>query len=449
MVCGTGIELERERGKTVAPTETDILSRLQQLLAKVLASPAEGPTPEKPVAKSVAERARAKYDILVRWIFSVLAAIGVLIFGSLPFVDLKDVSPIIVVVGLFLAGLGICLVVWAVTKGMEPVDASLGEIKRAFEEIKNAQKDHGHRALAPKRPAWWHASWNSTLELYHILNGDEREAHLGPGVTSVEMLIDRIGELESALLRSDVGWNLDDPMPAWNAESWSGSLVGRQAAWEKLAPDLAAALKRAEEGAAAHATQDASSWTFATSYWQAQYEKLIAANPAETLAPMIAAQDAMDAALKTYLRHRSLILQESAVAQLRGTFRSVRGWLLIGGLLTLIGGITYAFGIANPATIQPPNTSIVVDLKADSGPWKSLSSCQGEKAADIKALAGLLYSERRGSEPANGTFSFIVTDQRCRASQIGMIIEVAPAEGSYDVAVGPAGRRGSTAEAGS
>jgi hypothetical protein len=52
-----------------------------------------------------------------------------------------------------------------------------------------------------------------------------------------------------------------------------------------------------------------------------------------------------DARIAVHLLHRDMVIDESGVTQLRGTFRQSRRILVIGALLTALGAALYAFGL--------------------------------------------------------------------------------------------------------
>jgi hypothetical protein len=180
----------------------DAATKLREELLKFVAPwpSAEAPKPSEsaPEAADMAVRVRAKYDSMIRWVLGVFTAVGILIFGSVPFTDLKGIAwwPW-ASCGLALAGLGLGVVVWATTKGLEPQDASLGEIKDTF------------TALDESEPRPWKPLKRSNWRLKQILAAipNEASAHLGPGVTSVSGLIVRLGQLESQVFEAEVGWS--------------------------------------------------------------------------------------------------------------------------------------------------------------------------------------------------------------------------------------------------
>jgi hypothetical protein len=416
--------------------------------------------------------ARQKYDGIVRWILGLFAAVGTLIFGSLPFTDLNGIKwwPW-AGLGLILAGAGLVIVIWATTKALEPQDATLGELADAFTLITGAEKadsDGFGRGFCK----WFRRQRNKVgprrraLARLAAIMADESTAQLGPGVSDVRALITRIATLEKLEFAARVGWNGEsDEPPANIAEN---SLLGQQA---KLAPlteqlsdsyGLLLALTNALRGTTTPPEATAGAEHPRTTlpatagpaqlpvvvYLQAPDKPIQDSPPGEEDAipagwsvwdvgshqdplndrisallsssidrlqerteqtartlpgPEISAEAlgkhaVLQAALDTYLGHRTLVLAESALAQLRGTFRLVRLWLLVGAAATLAGGLMYASALAN----RPANSSsatlgtgttlnpVEVTILANTAPWKMLTGCQPPDKGNIVGLAALL-----------------------------------------------------------
>ena len=151
---------------------------------------AKGAAPAKPEeAESAAKRARKKYDATLKWVLGIFSAIGILVFGSVPFADLSGVNGTWLLVGLSAAGVGLAIVILAATASLELQDASLGELEHSF-AIAKKEKKRGKR----RRP-WPRSVRHANQELRKIVEGsgeDEAQAHLGPGIKSVENLILRL-----------------------------------------------------------------------------------------------------------------------------------------------------------------------------------------------------------------------------------------------------------------
>ena len=464
--------------------------------------------------------ARQKYDGIVRWILALFAAVGTLIFGSLPFTDLNGIKwwPW-AGLGLILAGAGLVIVIWATTKALEPQDATLGELADAFTLITGAEKADSD-GLVRRFCKWFRRQRNKVgprrraLARLAAIMADESTAQLGPGVSDVRALITRIATLEKLEFAARVGWNGEsDEPPANIAEN---SLLGQQAKLALLTEQLSdsyglllaltnalrgtttppEATAGAERGrtprpAAARPVQlplvmylkapdkpiqrvtaeelfqhledsppgEESAILDVSPVWgvgshQDPLDDRISAllsssiarlqerteQTAQTLpGPEVSAEAlgkhaVLQAALDTYLGHRTLVLAESALAQLRGTFRLVRLWLLVGAAATLAGGLMYASALANrpadssSATLGTGTTlnPVEVTILANTAPWKMLTECQPPDKGNIFGLAALLETSDDSDGHQDGPFSAIVTDPACPAS-----ITVAQGEGSY------------------
>lgn len=81
----------------------------------------------------------------------------------------------------------------------------------------------------------------------------------------------------------------------------------------------------------------------------AQVSALVHASAASELAEI-------DARLAVHLQHRHMVIEESGVTQLRGTFRLSRWVLAIAAVLTAVGAMLYAFGL--PTEESAPDTTI-------------------------------------------------------------------------------------------
>ena len=231
--------MTEEAPGAAAKAAAEAASALKEALTKLggawPGADAAEPVPDE--AASAARRARKTHDGLIRWMLGIFAAVGLLIFGSVPFVDLENVDfwPW-AGWGLVIAGIGLAVVIWAATTGLETGDASLGELKRTLE--RNAEKP-GWRFV------WLSNRARANHELSQTLVSPEREAHLGPGIYDVGQLIKRIGVLERQVLQSEVGWGggaareqLESP-PANDAADWRSSSIARQHVDEQVRTNLA------------------------------------------------------------------------------------------------------------------------------------------------------------------------------------------------------------------
>ncbi len=385
-----------------------------------------GAVPGDSAAVVMARKARESYQKTARWMLGAFAAVGVLIFGSLPFADVADVEltwpdGLLLIGGLVLAVAGIVTAVMAVSLVSEPEDASLGELDcdlRAVQRQKNGEFafDEAGKPLFPTdRLAtlrrWWNPRLRAKVRLAEILHGTESDAHLGPNLgdrPTVTDLIRKLRELESK----------HAPLSPAVAK-----LAVRVATQEKRVADLTALLEKVP-------TEEARS-----KYTEAA-EALDEARLAH--AAKVTSLAEIDDQLKMYHDHRSLVLAESGVMQLRGTFRLARRILAVAAVLTLVGGTAYALSLPGsappseesasppPAAEEPAPPVYATGLAATvlvhegTAPASELPrECVGRQLAATWVGSGRV--------PASvGPFTAVVTDPACTGQ-----ITVARGEGTF------------------
>lgn len=451
----SGLAFENLRGSHMSDGAgaADPMTQLKDALDKLrMAWPGADAKPEEdpkvPVeAASVAARARTKFDGILRWMLAIFGAIGLLIFGTLPFVELERVEFWRAAPPLFIAGFGLAIIIWAATRALEPQDASLGELKQTLARSKKRLK--GKKGVGKRLYLFLFPRDRAAFMLDETLQSHEREAHLGPGITTVEQLIDRLGFLEKRVLEAEVGWNGEAPEQASaggltpaaavfpsGSEPWGNSSTSRSAVDELAQAELDALVKRLGE-----LREQLVNLTDAPEELRASIRAEIAAAIAQ-LAALRAAKSSVEhlqlagpaAALQRardyYLGHRELLLNESAVAQLRGTFSVARRWLFFGSLLTLTGGIAYAFAIANPGDAAGTNARVVVTAKSDSEAWNALEECRGDGSGDITGLDALLLTSDDADGLQDGPFTIVTTKAGCE----GTMVEFKEGDGTYGVA---------------
>jgi hypothetical protein len=389
-------------------------------------------------ATLMARNARQSYQKTARWMLAAFATVGVLIFGSLPFAAVADVTitwpgSLWLIGGLVLAVAGIVGAVIAVSLVSEPEDASLGELDcdlRAVQKVDKKGfvfKDGKPVIAAPK----WRAVWNPRLacriELANILHGEDSSAHLGPnlvkeGHATVADLIKMLGRLESehAALA---------PVVADRSVT--------VAVFEKRTADLTALLTelRTQRGDTQNAELAERIAETSTTYATAA-TKLDAAR--QTLATKMADLAEVDNRLGLYHDHRELVLAEAAVMQLRGRFRLARRILAVAAVLTLFGGTGYALALPGatetkaeaaaptPTPAPRPTTSYATGLPA------TIVVHEGTKpAAELprdcvdRELAALWVGDTRIPSTV-GPFIAMITDPAC----VGQVT-VARGEGTF------------------
>lgn len=393
--------------------------------------------PPPPEAADAAQRARKNYDSLIRWILGFFTALGLLIFGSVPFADLENVGMWDGAgQGLIIAGLGLIVVVLAATTGLELQDASLGELKDSLEyppenrdgSVPRAETGTGQTPTAaaaaqsanaradqdkadkpklrtvgkPWRWLWVTAPSKASERLGLILYGHEREAHLGPGIESVGALISMIGTLEDELMKVETG---------------SQSPIKRKAIVEAVSNELQVTGKVLTELRTQLVNDAPNKNTIGQQIrdQETRYSNLVNLLPSTDEIKQSGEEALKLRKLERYLWHRSLLLTESAVAQLRGTFRLVRGWLIVGAVLTLAGGLLYTSAVANPSE-EGINSLVLVNVVKDTEAWNALKKCASGDS-DIVELEALLESSRDADGLQDGPFSIIATEGECAGTE--------------------------------
>lgn len=322
--------------------DVSTLAKLTEAMAPTATNGASGAVPGETPAAAKAGRARESYQRTARWMLAAFAAVGIVIFGSLPFAAIADVDvswpgSLLLVGGLVLAVAGIVAAVVAVSLVSEPEDASLGELDRDLRAVSGGTfrfGPDGCPVLAVGRfRAWWNPRLASRMELALILHGPEAGAHLGPCLgdrPTVDLLIKKLGELEErharlapAVARLTVG-----------VETHTARVAELGALVETLRAQPPA--PRLDEAVAEYGTAVAA---------------LGAARTA--LAEEKAALAAVDSELALYHDHRDLVIAESSVLQLRGTFRLARRVLAVAAMLTLLGGTAYALSLPAATNNDP------------------------------------------------------------------------------------------------
>jgi hypothetical protein len=400
-----------------------------------------GAVPTGSPAVRLAGNARQSYQKTARWMLAAFAAVGLLIFGSLPFAAIADVeltwpTGLWLVGGLLLAVAGIVSAVVAVSLVSEPEDASLGELDcdlRSVQEVdeKGFVSDGGKPAI---KVGGLRARWNprlaSRVELANILHGPEADAHLGPNLAvddrqaSVANLISRLGELESR-----------------HAEL--APVVAKKkvavASHEKRVAELAVLL--AELRTRRSELPDPSALDKEIGTTSSMSTAIAAKLDSERAALATHEQNLaeVDDKLKLYHDHRDLVLAEAGVMQLRGTFRLARRILAVAAVLTLFGGTAYALAlpgatpddeapeqqVAAPAPEPPPYTTglpATIVVNEGTAPAADLpGTCVGR---DLPAV--WVGTERVPS--ATGPFTALITDPTCTGQ-----VTVGRGEGHFEL----------------
>jgi hypothetical protein len=399
-----------------------------------------GAVPGDSPATLMARNARQSYQKTARWMLAAFATVGALIFGSLPFAAIADVTltwpnSLFLVGGLVLAVAGIVAAVVAVSMVSEPEDASLGELDSDLRSVQKVDKqgfvfkDNKPVIAVPKLRAWWNPRLACRIELTNILHGEESAAHLGPhlvreGHTTVTDLITMLCRLESehATLAPEVA-----------------ERTVTVAAHEKRVVDLVVLVAELRKRHTEQPTDELASQIEETSE---KYTTAATKLDAERL--RLAAKEADLAKVATrlsmYHDHRDLVLAESGVMQLRGRFRLARRILAIAAVLTLFGGTGYALSLPgatenkadspapqSPAP-QPAPPAYATGLPATvvvhegTTPARELPrDCVDRELAATWVGTGRIPS-------ATGPFTVLITDAACTGQ-----ITVGKGEGRFEL----------------
>lgn len=389
--------------------------------------PKPGAVPGNSAATQLARDARQSYQKTARWMLAAFAAVGVLIFGSLPFAAIADVEltwpgGLWLVGGLLVAVAGIVAAVMAVSLVNEPEDVSLGELDCDLRAVQKTDDKgflwvKGRPVLSVnKLSAMWNPRLASRVELANILHGPDASAHLGPNLeanerpASVTNLIKKLGELESEHAKL-------------------APTVARQTvsveSYEKRTTELATLLEELRKRQEEHPTSPLDKEIGAASSMHAAIAtKLDSERAALTTEKQKLAE--VDNQLKLYHDHRSLVLAESGVMQLRGTFRLARRVLAIAAVLTLFGGTAYALSLPGATTPKPeaanppPQTTSPQPPPAyATGLPATVVVHEGTRAAAElprdcidRSLAAIWVGT--GRVPATtGAFTVVITDPAC------------------------------------
>lgn len=385
-----------------------------------------GAVPGNSAATQMAQTARQGYQKTARWMLAAFAAVGVLIFGSLPFAAIADVEitwpgSIWLIGGLLVAVAGIVTAVIAVSLVNEPEDVSLGELDSDLRKLQKTD-DKGfiwinNRPVVTvnKLQIAWNPRLSSRVELLNILHGPESSAHLGPNLESEERpasvtnLIKTLGHLESK--HADL------------APTVARHTVATES-YEKRLTELTTLLTELRKRQSEHSDPTLDKEIGAASAMHAAIATKLDQEQA-TLTTKKQALAEIDDQLKLYHDHRDLVLAESGVMQLRGTFRLARRVLAVAAILTLLGGTAYALSLPGATETKtaeqptpapeptPPTPAYTTALPA------TVVVHEGTKAASElpkecveRPLKALWIGT--GRVPATtGPFTAVVTDPKC------------------------------------
>jgi hypothetical protein len=400
----------------------------------------KGAVPGNAAAAELARNARQSYQKTARWMLAAFAAVGVLIFGSLPFAAIADVElrwpgTLLLIGGLVVAVAGIVTAVIAVSLVNEPEDVSLGELDCDIREIQKTDEKgflwvKGRPVLTVnKLRAKWNPRLASRIEFVNILHGPDSSAHLGPNLesedrpASVTNLIKKLGALESQ--HANVA-----PLVAKQTVSMES--------YEKRVTQLATLLEELRKRQAEHPDANlnneigAASAMYAAAATKLDSEQAALATEKQKLAEI-------DDQLKLYHDHRDLVLAESGVTQLRGTFRLARRVLAIAAGLTLLGGTAYGLSLpgatasaAPPAPATQPPTPTTRPQAYVTGLPATVVIHEGTRSANelpnecVDRELPAIWVGTAQVPATTGPFTVTITDQSCTGE-----ITVAKGEGRF------------------
>ncbi|HEX6352363.1 hypothetical protein [Actinophytocola sp.] len=394
--------------------------------------PAGGAVPTNSAAVQLARDARQSYQKTARWMLAAFAAVGALIFGSLPFAGIADVeltwpNGLWLLGGLLLAVAGIVSAVVAVSLVNEPEDASLGELDCDLREIQKIDAQGFVWAkdkpvlMVNKLRALWNPRLASRIELVNILHGPESSAHLGPNLeddrpASVTKLIQKLGELESEHAKLA-------PTVAKHTVAVEG--------YEKRVADLAKLLEELRKRQDNQTEIGTASAMYTAAATKLDSERATLTTEKQALAEI-------DDKLRMYQDHRELVLAESAVMQVRGTFRLARRILAIAAVLTLFGGTGYALSLpgatktegtptaAPPAPTTPPPPVYATGLPAIVVVHEGTAAARELPRDCVDRELPAVWIGTGRVPATTGPFTAIVTDQACTGE-----VTVARGEGRF------------------
>jgi len=381
-----------------------------------------GAVPGDSAATQMARNARQSYQKTARWMLAAFATVGALIFGSLPFAAVADVTltwpnSLWLVGGLVLAVAGIVSAVVAVSMVSEPEDASLGELDSDLRSVQKVDrqgfvfKDDKPVIAVPKLRAWWNPRLACRIELTNILHGEESAAHLGPnlvkdGPATVTDLIKMLRRLESehAALAPEVA---ERTVTVESHEKRVTDLTTLVAELRKRHTD------QPTDALATQIDETSEKYTAAAAKLDAERLKL-AAKQAEL--------SKVDNRVTMYHDHRDLVLAESGVMQLRGRFRLARRILAVAAVLTLFGGTGYALALPGatenkadspapaPQPAQPPYATglpATVVVHEGTTPARELPrDCVDRELTAIWVGSGRIPA-------TTGPFTVLITEEAC------------------------------------
>lgn len=377
-----------------------------------------GAVPPNSPATQMAANARQSYQKTARWMLAAFATVGILIFGSVPFaaiadVDLTGPKTVWLIAGLAVAVAGIVAAVVAVSLVNEPEDASLGELDNDLRSLQKTDEkgflwiNNKPVVKTSRLRTLWNPRLAARVELVKILHGEDSSAHLGPNLesndrpASVTNLIRRLGELESDHARLA-------PVVAKHQVAVD--------AYEKRTTELSKLLEELRTTKPNSTELNATSSLYTAAATKLDQERATLTTKRQELAEI-------DNQLKLYHDHRDLVLAESGVTQLRGTFRLARRILAIAAVLTLLGGTAYALSLpgtkqeqqpaAPTPAPQPPPQPYTTGLPATVVIHEGTATAAELPNDCVEKPLKAIWLGKDRVPPPTGPFTAVVTDPPC------------------------------------
>lgn len=373
--------------------------------------PPEVDTGLSPNAAAAVER----YRQTIRWMLGAFGAVALVVFGSVPFTDLGNATSdqrFWIIVGLAAVAVGVSFAIYAVSMVAEPEDSSLGELdqtnqrlagmsegrrkfrcsgffprNQARERMRSLLRDEQGDFGPPWAPPPTPAPERTAADLIDDIFSAQKARYVKAQECAERRVEFRRAQQAATEARATTTarWNRYAAAAAIKVPTGTGTeaaaAVPEDPAAQQAEPNPPAGPPPfvwafARGVAAGIGAQLGSAETLWTQYTDALG---VEESAVETLAGAAGAQAAadadlagIDARLKVHLEHRGMVIDESLVMQIRGSFRSARRLLVIGAMLTAAGATAYASQLPpgrhadDPGKPSRPQVTADVKAKPDS-----------------------------------------------------------------------------------
>jgi hypothetical protein len=311
-----------------------------------------------------------RYRQTMRWMLGAFGAVALVVFGSIPFTDLNKATQSQqwwIRAGLTLVGIGLVLVIYAATRVLEPEDASLSELSSDWKKVDKQRKRWDHVKAWSLRSSWVFPRTQARAQMITALTDEAGD--LGPpwpgrtqpqGEKPTSRLIGDIFEAQKLRygIAGDVAFHKARVESRMTALSSARETVATRWTWV-----VAATPKSSTEAVPLVPPGMAWWWASAELVRAAAAEKDAIAAYDQSVSDLRTEAEELarvDARLEVHLQHREMVIDESGVAQLRGTFRLARRLVVLGALATGMGAAAYASQL-------PPGPSSAEKASASPG----------------------------------------------------------------------------------